>query len=229
MTTEIKNELVDCLSDCAIKGLHANRLKWDSLLLELNRPPIIDALRSRIQTSDIGRLQCMATDKRKAVSALGISLFREVQDDPKVRKFLFDLWQKKGASYHRRWWVMFRLLDYPDLSMKFHRELFQFVTANWKPWLADQASNFGGAENLLKVLESRLKNPSWKKSRTWERVLSSLGASDDKFLAEFLEWIRTNRLGAPLVKEALAFAAKQRPGAFKIHRVSRPPVAKSTR
>jgi hypothetical protein len=225
----MKKELVDYVSDCAIKDLRANRLNGDSLLRELNKPPIIDTLRSRIRASDIGRLQRMATDKRKAVSALGISLFRPVQRDPDVRKLLFDLWRKKGASYDRRWWVMFRLLDYPDLSMEFHRELFQFTTSNWKQWLADQARNFGGRENLLKVLEARLRNPSWKKSRTWERVLSSLGASDDKFLVEFLGWIRTNRLRAPLVVEALAFAAKKRPGAFGIDGVSRAPVAKSTR
>jgi hypothetical protein len=91
------------------------------------------------------------------------------------------------------------------------RELFQFTKDNWQQWLADQASYFGGAKKLLKVLEARLRNPSWPESRTWERVLSSLGAADDKLVAEFLAWIRANRLAAPLVKEALAFAAKKRP------------------
>lgn len=224
----MSTKLADYVSDHAIKDLRENRLSGNSLLCELNRPPIIDSLRSRIQAPDIELLQHMAKDKRSGVSALGISLFRKVQHDPDVRRFLFDLW-RKDKRYDRRWWVMFRLLDYENLSVKFHQELFQFTTDNWKPWLADQASYFGGAENLLKVLETRLKNPSWKKSRTWERVLSSLGASDDKFLTEFLGWIRTNRLRAPLVEEALAFAAKKRPGAFGIDGVSRLPVAKSTR
>lgn len=210
----MKSKLIDYVSDYAIKDLRANRLSGDSLLRELNKPPLIDALRRRIRASDIGLLQRMAKDKRRAVSALGISLFREVQDDPDVRKFLFDLW-RKDKDYHRRWWVMFRLLDCPKLPMKYHRELFQFTKNNWKLWLADQASYFGGAKNLLKVLEARLKNPSWPKSRTWERVLSSLGTSDDEFLAEFLAWIRANRLRTPLVRNALAFAAKVRPGCIK--------------
>lgn len=211
--TEMKTELVDYVADCAITDLRADRLSDESLLRELNKPPIIDALRSRIQASDIERLQHMATDEREAVSALGISLFRGLQEqkDPRVKLFLLDLW-KNDPSYHRRWWVMFRLLDYSDLLPELHKELFRFTTDNWDLWIVDQTSNFGGDENLLRFLEARLKNPSWPETRTWERVLSSLGASDDKLVAEFLDGIGTNRLEAPLVREALAFAAEKRPG-----------------
>jgi len=211
---QIKKEIAEYLSDYAIKDLRATRLNADPLLRGLNETPNIDALRNRIRDSDIGWLQRMAQDEREAMSALGISLLRPVQHAPQVRQFLFSLWQK-DTGYHRRWWVMFRLLDYSDLPMAFHVELFQFTKNNWEAWLADQIAFFDGAENLLKVLDARLKDLSWPQSRTWERVLSSLGASDDEFLAEFLAWIGANRLEAPLVKEALAFAAEKRLGCVR--------------
>jgi hypothetical protein len=180
-------------------------------LAKFNETPLIDDLRGRIEPGDIGWLKRMAQDSGEEQSALGISLLRSVQKESEVRQFLFDLW-KNDTSYHRRWWVMFRLLDYPDLSIEMHRELFQFAKTNWTRWLDDVVNYFGGPAELLKALQARLADTSWPESKTWVRVIEAVGASDEEAISKFLSWVSAKRPQAPLVSEALEFAKGKMPG-----------------
>ena len=197
--------------DEIIADLRAKRIISETLLAEVSKTPVLDHLRDRVRESDSEWLLKMALDDRESYYSLGISLLRPLQYDAAIRNFLFNLWQN-DTSYKRRWWVMFRLLDYPELPIEIHRELFQFTKANWKQWIADVVNHFGGSAELLNVLGARLQSPSWPQSKTWVRVLEALGASDKESLREFLNKIAVNRFTAPLVAEALQFASEKQPG-----------------
>ena len=197
--------------DEIIADLRAKRITAETLLAEINKTPVLDHLRARVRESDSEWLQEMALDDRESHYSLGISLLRSLQHDARIRIFLFNLWQN-DTSYKRRWWVMFRLLDYPELPIETHRELFEFTKANWKQWITDVVNHFGGPAELLSVLEARLQSASWPQSKTWVRVLEALGARDKESLREFLNRIAASRFTAPLVTEALQFASEKQPG-----------------
>lgn len=62
---------------------------------------------------------------------------------------------------------MWRLLDYDDLAIDMHKDIYKFVIDNWNEWLPYIVNKFGGKEKVFSSCQSRLRSPSFPKSKAW--------------------------------------------------------------
>lgn len=138
----------------------------DNFIITINKFPFIDYVRSLITIKDINMVVKLMKSKRINTRRLGISLTRKLINEKKIKDFLFILW-KSSNEYDVKRAIMFQLLNIKDLSIKIHNYFYGFIKDNWKRWLKDQESWYGGRENILTVCKKRLADPSTPESKDW--------------------------------------------------------------
>jgi hypothetical protein len=191
-----------------LAALRAGKQLDAPTIAALNLQANYDELRKLIVADDAGWLMRAAADLASPTCPLAISLLGNLQGDLRVKAFLLDAWQR---NYEQRWWLMFRMLKYPECPTT---EVWNFVMSDFDRWLAMCITCFGGADRLLAVVQDRTEDPSRPKSMAWVRVLQSAGAGDKTEIGIYLDWVAKGKFAdEPYVQEAVAFVRNRLKGA----------------
>ena len=118
----------------------------------LNSYPLIDFMRSSVRDGQVPTLLEHCDSEEDEIAGLAISLLARRCDETEVKERFMSIWRDPKSSYMKRWWVSFRLLDYPlGEHEQIHREVFEFVQGSWDRWLDLCTDYFGGGRELLYI------------------------------------------------------------------------------
>lgn len=173
--------------------------------------PWIDVLRREIGPDSAATVYVLIKSPERDFRILGIAACKQLQyadecrDD--IRRLLQHTWDNY-SDYDTRWWTMFRLFEYSDLTIATHKEAFAFVThGHWKRWSEDCIRHFGGAERILSVIADRPGVASAALSKSWSRILQTAGSHDRQAALTLARRISQVCFGDPLVREAFDFVS----------------------
>jgi len=182
--------ILDYLAKKVWEDLRSAQTLDVDLAAELNIQPIIDKLRKHVVPKDEPLLRRLIDSGDPVLFYFGISLLRTLGNQPHVRALFVSLWEKH-PGYEFRMPLMWRLLDYEDLELEVHEELYEFVRKNWDEW-SDFCLNWyvqGNLDKLAATLEKRI--GEFTSSKAWTRII----------MAEFIpDHAAARRLVAPYVE-----------------------------
>ena len=181
----MSKELLNYLSNKVINDIRSRNPLKEELALELNKPIYLDCLRPLVDKYDIELLLSLAEPLHLASSRLAISLLRNFVADKRVKEFLINSWTIK--DYLMRRTVIWRLLDYIDLENSMHDSIYEFVKINWKRWMEDEIDAYrDDTGDIKKIIESRLKDPTFPRTKDWVYLCLSLGSNDADWTSSLL-------------------------------------------
>lgn len=170
------------LARSSMQDLRNGKVIDDGLAYKLNSVPLIDYCRELIQDGDAEWLKSIASSSTgPLIRELVISLMHPFckKNDRDIRAYLENLWNSSN-EYNIRMQVMWRLLDYDDLPVDLHRDIYKnFVVPNWDKWLPYIVDKFGGKEKVFTSIQKRLQNPSFPVSKAWVYLCVSTGCKDE--------------------------------------------------
>jgi hypothetical protein len=158
-----------------LEDLRSGCIPDKELAESIDALPQIDYVRSAVTRADLPGLFRMAQSFDRPIRGLALSLLRAYSNDQEVKEFLGRLWDER-TDYDTRWFLMWRILDDPELEANMHRRVYTFVRENWDRWLCDCTRFHGGPDALLASLRSRLKDPSFPPSKHWAYLAACLGS-----------------------------------------------------
>lgn len=172
------------IAEKAYQNLKNGTIINDDLALKLNSIPQIDYCRSLIKDDDADWLKRLASSSSVAslVRELCISLMHPLcrKNDRDTREYLEGLW-KSSDQYNIRMQVMWRLLDYDDLPVNLHRDIYKnFIVPNWDKWLPYIVEKFGGKEKVFPSCNKRLQDPAFPSSKAWVYLCVASGCKKEE-------------------------------------------------
>ncbi|MDO8721476.1 MAG: hypothetical protein Q7J31_04520 [Syntrophales bacterium] len=153
----------------AVEDLRTQIPISDGLAYDMNAFPLIDYCRKFITNNDKDWIIDTAskTTNPPLTRELAISLMHPIKDDPKIHDFLFQTW-KKSRAYNIKLQIIWRLVDYKDLPVEMHRDIYRkFVVPNWDKWVPYLVDKCGGKNGVLNDINKRLNNPAFPPSKAW--------------------------------------------------------------
>jgi polar amino acid transport system ATP-binding protein len=151
----------------------------------LNRSPLIEIIRLRINSKDIPRLLNII-DRHSGPSAVfALNLLRNYGQHEGVKKRLRSRWD--DASVFLRCHLMWRILDDPDLPMDWHAKLFEFVIENWDVFKKNVLNMFGGVRrDMVREISQRIHDIGFAEYKKWAYLCCVPEVFDDQDAAEKL-------------------------------------------
>lgn len=142
----------------------------EDLAKEVNHYPIIDHLRLQVKETHLKMIQNLIhNSSSNDVKRLGVSLLNNLIRDGKgmeeIKALLYGLWEKEDKE--NKLYIMWKLLDIPDLDNRFHQKIYDFIKENWDVWLTKAVEWCGGKDKVLDVVIARLNNPSFPKTKAF--------------------------------------------------------------
>ena len=142
----------------ALAEMRAGKLPLGPGASDLDRLPIIDALRAAVRLDDRDWLLAAVESSDDHLSALAVSMLRRLIDDPVVFSAFEHRWN--DASVYLRFRLLWRFLDVETLSTDWHDRLQAFVLSEFDeitPYTREfYPPGIQGLEHLLR----RLAEPS---------------------------------------------------------------------
>ena len=194
------NNMINCHE--VIDSIRQGLLIKPKVAQQAAQEPHMGNLRQLILSSDASALIKLAWNKDVQIAGLGIGLMRPIQNTDTIRNAIEQLWQD-APTYDHAWWVMFRLLDYDDLDIDAHRDIFKFTVDNWDDWITRALDFFGDADDGIARLIDRICSPDWKSGKTWVRVLQVAGYNRKDEWRDFVKICHSERKNAVLLQEAI--------------------------
>ena len=202
------SKIYEYLAEKIMEDVRSKQPIDDELLKELTSVPQIDYLRTKVNNEDIDLILSLASAESKALRSFAIVLLRKVKDDERVKSFIRDAWKKAGEDMDilLKMDLMWRLLDYPDIHISVHKEIYEFIKEHWECWIEDVTHSFGGKNNILDSIEKRLSDSSFPETKKWiylcvsvaspditgvKRLLSKYENSDNPFVSEVVAYLQT--------------------------------------
>lgn len=148
----------------------------------LDRMPMISALRERISESDIPWLLKVVEKESGPIAGLFCSLLRNHIHRQEVKICLESRWNTANLLLKNR--LMWRMLDDPDLPGEWHRRFFDFVLADWNNFQDSGLKFYGGSQQALGNILSRLADPAFPSSKKWIYLCSAAGVVEDRNAAK---------------------------------------------
>ena len=159
-----------------------------NILYFILKRPYIDLMRERINISDLSKLKELIYSFNPLKRELGLALLQKIKDHPAIKTFLLSLWFE-SESYDQKMDVMFRILDYQDLSDEIHKDIYEFIQINWDRWITDcikwHANN--NASNILSAVKKRLEDKRFPISKAWIYLLMSTASPYKKETSQLIE------------------------------------------
>jgi len=175
----MENELMHYATLKIIDDIRREVVLPSKLIKEISSVPMIDLLRDQIVEEDIDHLKIYMMSKDNALIQFAIALFQNIKDSPQIKKELHLLW-KNSITFDEKMNVMFRLLDYPDLSKEIHISIYDFTTQNWDRWIKEcvkwQAAD--DINNVLDAMKTRLKDKRFPLNKAWVYLLMATASPD---------------------------------------------------
>lgn len=126
METVIASYMATKLTDDIRSGITPSK----ELCRAVNRYPLIDLLRQRIEPDDLPNLKSLCKSQDHYISRLGFSLLRKIHEQKEVRSYVESQWPRKELPFDVRVTLQFMLLSYPSLGESMHEELLKFTLSN---------------------------------------------------------------------------------------------------
>lgn len=142
-----QNELPVSVSFTARKAMEDLRagVALDQKLIDLlHEKRHMSCLRKEARDADLPLLLKLAGDDDEYVHKLAVGILQPWESRPEVKALFFELWNKWKGPYPRIN-LMFRILDYEDLTPEWHSELYHYIRVpeNWKAFLNTQVGYMG--------------------------------------------------------------------------------------
>lgn len=198
----MEQTLVEFLSAKAVEDLRSLHLLDEEVARAINRQPFVDSLRKQIRQSDIEYLMRIARGNQPANRNLSISLLRPFDQEKEVKDFFRSEWQL-STEYEHRLELMWRLLDDENLPLALHEEIFTFVKANIDRFTRDRVEWCGGPDRVLDVVEQRLSDPRFPRTKDWVYLCATLGSPDKNRVTALISRYRQSEI--PFVAEVADF------------------------
>ena len=188
-------EYSEYVADKAIGDLRKGDSFDDKLAEVLRKLPFIDALRTKVQSSDLDRILALITNHEgKVARQLGIALLRgeAVRNAEGVKDVLFNLWESDDSPHRdrTRMSILPRLTDYKDLSEDWHKRLYEYVKSAWDLWLTGLCDWFGGEDSMLAELRQRLDKldrGEYPQRKAWVYLCCAMGSLDKEEVKKLIE------------------------------------------
>jgi len=160
---------IDSCVDGVLRDGRSGRGLDPGLVDKLVKKEVADRLRKRLRHEDAGWiLECLRS-RQEGVLAFAVAVVRPLQDNDAVRERLFEIWEE-SLPPRIRVGLVFRLLDYNDLSLAWHDNLYNWVLENERPW-RDKATEWYSLGELVENAKERLGNPRFPESKKWMYLL----------------------------------------------------------
>ncbi len=172
----------------------------ENLIIEFDKYPIIDFIRADVIADDIPIIvNRYINSSEDGYTAFGISALRGQRDSEPVKKLLFDLWHQ-DEDFNKKFKTMFRLLDYEDLDISIHEDMYDFVLSNWDKWVDGVIKYFGDDEFLSKI-KKRISNKDFPETKLWIRLCQCMASPDKHEVKKILAQYKDST--APLVQKVV--------------------------
>jgi len=178
-----ESPLYKYMAEKALADLRSGGTVSPDLVTIFNSKKAQDVLRRFLKeeqvTEDLGLLSNLAEHGHLPIRNFAISTLRVWKEDPEVKSLLFHLWDVH-EDVSTRLNLLWRLLDYEDLSPTFRERLYTFVLDNWNAFLNLQQEFMGEGNptTVLERVEERIKDKNFPKTKRWAYLCSAM-ASDD--------------------------------------------------
>lgn len=169
--------IIKYVAERIVEDLRTNKQLNEDLAEALNSYEWLGNLRKLITVKDKDWLRQIILANQSPVGELCINLMHSIREEKDVKEFLFDLWRAPSSKYWTKMQVMWRLLDYPDLSEDIHKNIYEFMRSDWNKWITYVVEKFGGKNEVLESSKERLSNPSFPESKAW--VYLCIAAASD--------------------------------------------------
>jgi len=153
----MNSELMEYLSEKIMEDLRNRKNLSPHIYYEINKYPIIDFIRSKINVSDLELIIELMNSEDKNVLYFGISLTKNILDEELIKNKLLQLWISSEYDYKTRREVMWRILDIKPLPQSMHIDIYNFVKINWDAWAADTLLFYGGSHMVLDAIKKERK------------------------------------------------------------------------
>jgi hypothetical protein len=153
------------VAEAVLAELRAGNYPSDTEAESLDRRPLIDMLRGHILGTDIPWVLRLVSHELPKVAGLACSLARHHMKDPEVQRCFMNQWAKAGPYLKNR--IMWRLLDMPALPAKWRENFVEFIRSEWQVFCDFNRTFFGGPDNALAQIASRLVDNTFPETKKW--------------------------------------------------------------
>ncbi len=175
MTEELAQS--DFIANALTAHLRSGCLPAEAQAAGLDRRPLIDRLRKRVEPRDSSWLLPLVQSAPDTIAGLACSLLRHQMQDSKVRACFEARWSSASAYLRNR--IMWRLLDNPSLESSWHQVFRQFVFDEWEVFQRFNQTFYGPPETAVGSLLSRILDPSFPDSKKWIYLCCAPGVTED--------------------------------------------------
>ncbi len=131
---------------------------------------VADALRRSVSENDQEWLLPLLVDSAEGTLNVVLAVIRPFQNGARIRDRLMALW-RSGSSERIKNGLVYRLLDYPDLPICVHEEIFRWFLDNREYHRAKCIEWYGGTHRVVDGALTRLQDPAFPASKAWVRLL----------------------------------------------------------
>ena len=183
-----------------LEDIRENRSIPENLILEFDKYPIIDFIRTEVKVDDIPIIiNRYIKSNKDSYIAFGISALRGQRDNENIKIFLYNLWHQ-DEDFNKKFKTMFRLLDYEDLDISIHEDMYNFVLSNWDEWLG-KVKKYYGDEEFLHKIKKRISNKDFPETKLWVRLCQCMASPDKPEVEKILAQYKNST--APLVQKVV--------------------------
>jgi hypothetical protein len=172
MNKPLRNEF---LADAVLEHLRRGAVPSEADADLLNRLPIIDWLRERVQRPDVEWLIRVIATQEGEFAGLCLSLLRKFDTGPAIQSVLQQRWS--GASAFLKAHLMWRILDDPKLPEQWHEELFSFILREQDVFHAVSLKFLGTPDTVVEKARQRYEDPQFPQSKKWSYLCRVAGVA----------------------------------------------------
>lgn len=171
---------LDYVADALVCSMRS-RVRPDERTADLlNRLPIVDRLRSRIEIGDVEDwVRPVLNEETGEVAGLYLSLLKRHDTVPDVAKDLKRRWEVAKSPFMRAH-LMWRILDDPDLEEDWHRRIFAFVMEEWQTFHEVSLKFLGTPESVIFKVLRRMADPDYPDTKRWSYLCRMVDVGADQ-------------------------------------------------
>jgi hypothetical protein len=184
----ITDKILAYIAEKVIDDLrNKGKFEDDSLAMDLTAFPFCDPIRSRVTNKDIHILFKLFLSGQKGNQTMALSLLRSQEHQGVIKRFIVEQWEKSREDFEIRYHLMWRLLDFEDLDIDMHNNIYNFVIDNWERWQKRDVIWFKGEECVLDVCLKRLSDDKFPPTKAWAYLCASMAAPEKDQVRELME------------------------------------------
>lgn len=181
-----------------LEKLRKKALVESDVINTFNHLPWIDFVRNEVVENDKKWIMNNIADSNIEIKCFSIFLMSKLKGNPEKEKYLIELWNK-NKNFETRLAIAPRLLDFNDLEVEIHENIYRWIRDNWNRWTRYAAAWYGGPSRVLDGVQARLEDPRLPSSKAWHYLCIATKSNDREAACELIaKWTKT---GTPFVRK----------------------------